>query len=161
MGQTQYSYSTPIPTIGKRFKLDTVQDMEKTTISVPIVVMLPSILGPIFCGEEKMSWDLHIIVKAWVEPKDREVRRLVRPIIEWLIWRCMKGINEYTSAAEIDTSVVTLPSQKLKVWQKLRLEGKNGKWPEAQRVESPQINAGSAATSAASLSVSQAEIFFV
>ena len=36
------------------FKLDTVQDIDKTTVSVPIVVILPSILGPIFCGEEKL-----------------------------------------------------------------------------------------------------------
>ena len=34
----------------KVFKLDTVQDINKTTTSVPIVVILPSILGPILCG---------------------------------------------------------------------------------------------------------------
>ena len=38
----------------KVFKLDTVQDKEKTTIYVPIVVMLPAILGPIFCDEENV-----------------------------------------------------------------------------------------------------------
>ena len=58
-------------------------------------------------------------------------------------------------------SVVTLPYNKLKSWQKLRLEGAIGKWPEAHRVTEPQINAGSAVAAAASLSVSQAEIFFV
>ena len=62
----------------------------KKTAYVPIIVMLPKILGPIFCDEEKMSWELHIMVKSWVEPKDREVERLVRPIIEWLIWICVK-----------------------------------------------------------------------
>ena len=36
---------------GKFFKLDTVQDMENTITSVPIVVMLPSIIVPVFCGE--------------------------------------------------------------------------------------------------------------
>ena len=36
-------------------KLDTVQDIEKTTTYVPIVVMLPSIIGPIFCGEGKLN----------------------------------------------------------------------------------------------------------
>ena len=35
-------------------KLYTVKDIEKTTKYVPIFVMLPSILGPIFCGEEKL-----------------------------------------------------------------------------------------------------------
>ena len=62
-------------------------------------------LDPIFCDEGKKSWELHGIVKAWVEPKDREVRRLVRPILEWLIWSCAKGRNEETSAAETDTNV--------------------------------------------------------
>ena len=46
----------------------------------------------------------------------------------------MEGINKETSAAEIVMSVVTLPSQNLKAWKKLRLEGTIGKWPEAQRV---------------------------
>ena len=103
----------------KFFKLDTVQDIEKTTISVQIVVMLPSILGPIFCGEENNSWELHRIVKSWVEPKYTDVKRLVRLILEWLIWSCVKGINEDTSATETDMTVLTLPSQKLKSWQKL------------------------------------------
>ena len=69
----------------KFLKLDTVKGIEKTKTSVPIVVMLPSILSPIFCGEEKTSWELHRIVKSWVEPKDREVKRLVRAILEWMI----------------------------------------------------------------------------
>ena len=54
----------------------------------------------------------------------------------------MKGRNEDTSAAETDMIVVNLPSQKLKAWQKLRLEGTIGKWPESQRVAAPQINGG-------------------
>ena len=58
-------------------------------------------------------------------------------------------------------SVVTLLSQKLKAWQKLRLEGTIGKWSEAQRVATPQINTVSVVVAAASLSVSQAESFFV
>ena len=58
-------------------------------------------------------------------------------------------------------TVVTLPSQKLKSWQKMRLEGTIGKWTEALRVVSLQINAGSAVAAAASLSVLQAKIFFV
>ena len=32
-------------------------------------------------------------------PKDREVKRLVRPILEWMIWNCVKEINEETSYA--------------------------------------------------------------
>ena len=71
------------------------------------------------------------IVKVWVEPKDTEVKRLVRPILEWLIWSCVKGRNEETSAAETDMSVVTLPYQKLKACQKLRLEGTISNWSEA------------------------------
>ena len=76
--------------------------------------MLPSILGPILCGEEKTSWELHIIMKSWVDPKDKEVKRLVRPILEYLVCICVKGINEDISATEADMTVVTLPSQKLK-----------------------------------------------
>ena len=79
-------------------------------------------------------------MKSWVEPKDKEVKRLVLPILEWLIWGCVKGINEDASAAETDMTVVTLPSQKLKSWQKLRLGGTIGKWTEAHRVATPQIN---------------------
>ena len=51
-----------------------------------------------------------------------EVKRLVYPILEWLIWSCMKRINEDTSAAETDMTMVTLPYKKLKSWQKLWLE---------------------------------------
>ena len=40
----------------KFLKLDNVQDEGKTTTYVPIVVMLPEILGLIFCREEKTSW---------------------------------------------------------------------------------------------------------
>ena len=123
--------------------------------------MLLSILDAIFCGEEKISWELHIIMKSLVDPKDREVKRRVRPILEWMIWICMKGRNKDTSAAETDMTVVTLPSQKLKSWQKLRLEGTVGKWPEARRVSATQIDAISEVAVAASLSVSQAESFFV
>ena len=83
---------------------------------MPIVVMLPSILGPTFCGKEKKSYEFHIIVRAWVEPKDKEVKRIIRPILKWLIWIRVKVRNEYTSDAEKDMSVVTLPSQKLKAW---------------------------------------------
>ena len=57
--------------------------------------------------------------------------------------------------------VVTLASRKMNVWQKLRLEGVIGKWPEAQQLKSPQKNAVSVVVSAASTSVLQAEIFFV
>ena len=71
----------------------------------------------------------------------------------------MKGRNEDTSAAETYTPVVTLPSQKLKPWQKLRLEVTTGKWPEAQRFATPHINTGSTVAAAASLSVSQFERF--
>ena len=106
------------------FKLDTVQDMKTITTHVLIGGMLPSILGPIFCGEERVSWEMQRIVKAWVYPKYSEVRQIVLPIIEWLIWSCAKGGNEDTRAAETYISVVTLPSQKLKAWQKLWLEGK-------------------------------------
>ena len=76
--------------------------------------MIPSIFGQIFCDEGKISRELKIIMKAWVDPKDRDVKQLVYPILEWLIWSCVKGRNEETSAAETDMSVVTLPSQKLK-----------------------------------------------
>ena len=34
-------------------KIDTVQDKEKTTTDVPIVVMVPAIIGQFFCGEGK------------------------------------------------------------------------------------------------------------
>ena len=57
--------------------------------------------------------------------------------------------------------LVTLPSQKLKAWQKLRLEGKIWKWLDAQRVTEPQINARSGVSAEALLSVSQAEIIFL
>ena len=100
-------------------------------------------------------------MKAWVETKNREVRRLVHPIIEWLMWRCAEGRNEDTSSLETDMSIVTLPYQKLKGWKKLRFEEQFGKFPEAHRVSAPQINSGSAVAAAASLSVSQAEILFV
>ena len=93
----------------------------KTTTNVPIVVMLPSILGPIFGGEEKTLWELHRIMKSWVELKDREAKRLVCPILEWLIWSCVKGINKDKSATETDMTVVTLPHKKLKSWQKMQL----------------------------------------
>ena len=45
---------------------------------------------------------MHGIVKGWLDPKDREVKQLVRLILEWLIWSCVKGINEDTSATETD-----------------------------------------------------------
>ena len=61
-------------------------------------------------------------MKALVDPKYKEMKLLVRPILEWMIWICVKGINKETSAAETDMSVVTLLSQSLKAWQKLRLE---------------------------------------
>ena len=128
---------------------------------MPIVVILPAILGPIFCDEGKISWELNGIVKAWVEPKEREVKRFVHSILEWLIWICVKGRNEEISATETDMSVVTLPSQKLKSWQKLRLEGTIGKCTEAQRVVAPQINVRSEVATAASMLVLQAESFFV
>ena len=48
---------------GKLLKLGTVQDEGKTTTYVPIVFMLPAILGPIFCDEVKTSWELHVIVR--------------------------------------------------------------------------------------------------
>ena len=78
--------------------------------------MLPSVVGPISCDQEQMSWDLHEIVKAWVKSKYRWVERLVFPILEWMIWRSANGRNEETSASEIDIRVVTLPYQKLKAW---------------------------------------------
>ena len=109
----------------------------------------------------KNPWELHIIVKSLVEPKDKEVKRLVRPMIEWLICRWVKGRNEETSAKETDMNVVTLPSQKLKSWQKLSLEGTIEKWLKAQRVAVTYINSGSGVAAAASFSVSQVEIFFV
>ena len=40
----------------KFFQFDFVQDIGKTTTYVPIVVMLPAILGPIFFDEGKTSW---------------------------------------------------------------------------------------------------------
>ena len=80
-------------------------------------------------------------MKAWVDSKDRNVKQLVRPILECMVWSSVKGRNEETSASETEMSVVTLPFKKLKAWQKLRLEGTIAKWPEAQKVASPQINA--------------------
>ena len=67
---------------------------------------------------------MHRIVKAWVETKDKEVKRLVYPILELLIWSCVKLINEEISIVETEMNVVTLPSKMLKAWRKMRLEGK-------------------------------------
>ena len=63
-------------------KPGTMQNEGKTTRYVPIFFMLPAILGPTFFYEEKMTWELHSIVKALVDPKYREVKRFVRPIFE-------------------------------------------------------------------------------
>ena len=57
---------------------------------------------------------MHRIVKAWMEPKEMELKWIVHPILEWLIWSYVKGRNEDKIAAETDMSVVTLPSQNLK-----------------------------------------------
>ena len=81
-------------------------------------------------------------MKTWVDPRDKEVKRLVCPIHEWMIWSCVKGINEDTSDTETDMTVATLPSKKLKFWQKLRLKGTIGKCPESQRVATRQISTG-------------------
>ena len=111
------------------FKIETSKGEYKTTTSVIIFVALPTILGPISCGELKMPWELHIIMRAWVDPNYTEVKRPVHPILEWLLWSYVKVINKDTSATEIDMIVVTLLSQKLKAWQKLWLEGTIVKWP--------------------------------
>ena len=120
--------------------------------------MLPSILGPIICGEGKMSWELHIIVKSWVYPKDKKVKRLVRPILDWMMWSCVKGRNEDTRAKKRHDRG-NHPISRVQILEKIRLEGTIGKWTEAQRVAAPQINAGSEVTAAKSLSVSQSESF--
>ena len=78
-----------------------------------------------------------------------------------MIWICAKVRNKEKNAEEKDMSVVTLSSQKLKAWQKLRIEGTIGNWTEAQRVAEPKINEGSAVAAAASISVSQTERFFL
>ena len=57
-----------------------------------------------------------------MDPNYRKVKQLVRPILERMIWICMNVRNVEKSAAETDISVVTLPSQKLKAWKKMRLE---------------------------------------
>ena len=82
-------------------------------------------------------------MKAWLEPKDMEVKRIVLPILKWLIWIYVKEINGETSSAETYMSLVTVPPQNLKTWHKLRLQWENGKWPESHRVAEPQINAES------------------
>ena len=92
---------------------------------------------------------------------DMEVKRIFCPILEWLIWSYVKERNEETSTVETDMTVVTLSYQKLKSCQKMRLEGTIVKCPESQRVSTPQINTRSAVAEAASLSVSQADSFFV
>ena len=61
-----------------------------------------------------MSWELHVFVKGWIKPKDRETKLLVHLIHECLIYSCVKVINEETSGAETDMSMVNIPSQKLK-----------------------------------------------
>ena len=48
---------------------------------MPIVVVLPASLVPIFCDEFFLSWELHRIVKAWVDLKYTEMKHLVRPIL--------------------------------------------------------------------------------
>ena len=97
-------------------------------------------------------------MKGWVETRYTDVKRLVIPILEWLLWSFLKGINEDTSASETEIIVVKLPYQNPKDWQKLRLEGTIDKWPETQQVSEHQRNAGSAVAAATSMSVSQAEI---
>ena len=89
------------------------------------------------------------------------MKRLVCPILECLILSCVRERNEDTSAAETEMTMVTLPSQKLKSRQKLRLEETIGKCPEAQRLATPQINTGSTVAALESLSVSQAKSIFV
>ena len=73
----------------------------------------------------------------------------------------MKGRNEGTSVSETDMTVVNLPYQKLKSWHKLRLEVTILKWTDSQRVAIPQKHTGLTVAAEASLSVSQAEIFFL
>ena len=63
-------------------------------------------------------------MKSWVEPKNKEVKRIVQPILEWMIWSCVNGINEDTIAAKTDMTVVTLQSKKFKSWQKQQFEEK-------------------------------------
>ena len=50
-----------------------------------IVAMLPASLFPIFGDEGRNLRELHVIVKAWVQTKYKEFKRLVRPILIWLI----------------------------------------------------------------------------
>ena len=97
-----------------------------------------------------------IAVDSETGQKKFTARQCVELIVFLLLkpeWICVKGRNRHTSAAETDMSVVTLPSQKFKAWQKMRLEVTIGKWTEEQRVASPQINSGSAVEAEASFSV--------
>ena len=71
-----------------------MKDKDKTTTYVPIVFMLPTILGPILCDEGKTSSLLHGIVKVCLEPQYTEVKRIVHFILEWMIWSYVKGKNE-------------------------------------------------------------------
>ena len=143
------------------FKLDNVPAEDRMVTNIPQVIMLPTLLGPVFADDTKTAWDLYVIVKEWMAPRDDEVRILVRPILEWLLWSSLQGRNKDTSLAETkNLAAVTLPSQKLKEWMKLRLEGTLGKWP-VDKTEVVHHNAGAAVAAAALMTTSQAESFFV
>ena len=145
----------------KFFKMDDVPADNRMVANIPPVIMLPTLLGPVFADDTKTAWELYVIVKEWVAPRDNEVANLVRPILEWLLWSSLQGRNMNTSLAETKhLSAVTLPSQKLKEWCKLRLEGTLGKWP-VEKTEVVHHNAGAAVAAAASMTPSQAESFFV
>ena len=84
----------------KFFKMDDVPADDRMVANIPPVIMLPTLLGPVFADDTKTAWELYVIVKEWVAPRDNEVAILVRPILEWLLWSSLQGRNMNTSLAE-------------------------------------------------------------
>ena len=52
----------------KFFKLDIVPAEDKIVANIPQVIMLPTLLGPVFVDENKTAWELYVNVKAWLAP---------------------------------------------------------------------------------------------
>ena len=93
----------------KFFKLDSVQAADSMVANIPQVVMLPTLLGPVFADENKTAWELYKIVKAWLAPLDIAIADSVMLICNWLLLSSFQGRSKDTSATEIKIiAVVTL-----------------------------------------------------
>ena len=148
----------------KFFNMATAAEASKTAVEIPRIVMVPSAVAPMFLQEDKTAFELFIELRAWTEARDQAVIVLITPILHWLLWSCTKGANENTSDAAADVHPVTMPSQKLKQWQKLRVSGTLGEWSLAtvvQHQQSAQAHGGAGAAAAAAMSASEAEAMFM